>query len=71
MRQRLGLARAWLHRPALLLLDEPTAGLDAEGRERLRGMLDRHAGSAVIATHEPEWLAVGRELRLEAGRVAG
>jgi heme exporter protein A len=71
MRQRLALARAWLHRPSLLLLDEPTAGLDSEGRERLRSMLDHHMGSAVVATHEPEWFAGGRELRLDAGRVAG
>jgi heme exporter protein A len=71
LRQRLALARAWLHRPSLLLLDEPTAGLDSEGRERLRGMLDQHGGTAVVATHEPEWFAGGRELRLEAGRVAG
>jgi heme exporter protein A len=70
MRQRLALARAWLHRPSLLLLDEPTAGLDSEGRDRLRGMLDQHAGSAVVATHEPGWFAGARELRLEAGRVA-
>jgi heme exporter protein A len=71
MRQRLALARAWLHRPGLLLLDEPTAGLDAEGRERLAGMLARHGGAAVVATHEPEWFAGGRELRLDAGRVTG
>jgi heme exporter protein A len=71
MRQRLALARAWLHRPALLLLDEPTAGLDADGRGLLRAMLDQHAGAAVVATHEPEWFAGGRELRLTLGRVAG
>jgi heme exporter protein A len=70
MRQRLGLARAWLHRPTLLLLDEPTAGLDADGRELLRGMLAEHVGTAVVATHEPEWFPNGRELRLQAGRVA-
>jgi hypothetical protein len=34
-------------------------------------MLDQHTGSAVVATHEPEWFAGGRELRLEAGKVAG
>jgi heme exporter protein A len=69
MRQRLALARAWLHQPALLLLDEPTAGLDGEGRELLNGMLDEHRGAALVATHEPDRFA-GRELRLRDGRVA-
>jgi len=72
MRQRLALARATLHRPALLLLDEPTAGLDHDGRERLRQLLAAHTGAAVIATHEPEWFGqlAGGALRLEAGRAA-
>jgi len=72
MRQRLALARATLHRPALLLLDEPTAGLDEDGRARLAGLLASHDGSAVIATHEPDWFAevAGSELRLAAGKAA-
>jgi heme exporter protein A len=72
LRQRLGLARAMLHSPSLLLLDEPTTGLDEDGRERLRGVLDAHRGACVIATHEPDWftgLEHGR-LLLAAGRAA-
>jgi heme exporter protein A len=69
MRQRLALARATLHRPSLLLLDEPTTGLDEDGRGRLRGLLEAHRGTALIATHEPDWFA-GRRLHLAEGRVA-
>lgn len=39
MRQRLGIAQAILHRPNLLILDEPTNGLDPEGTKNMRQLL--------------------------------
>lgn len=43
MRQRLGIAQAILHRPNLLILDEPTNGLDPEGIKEIRELLKRLA----------------------------
>jgi ABC-type multidrug transport system ATPase subunit len=55
MAQRLGLARAILHSPELLVLDEPDAGLDEEGREILARVA---AGKTlVLATHDRELAA--------------
>lgn len=54
MRQRLGIAIALLHQPNLLVLDEPTNGLDPEGIKDLRVLLKRLAKSGVgilISSH--------------------
>jgi ABC-2 type transport system ATP-binding protein len=40
-RQRLGVAEAWIGRPDVLILDEPSAGLDPEGRREVLDLLDR------------------------------
>jgi len=50
MAQRIGLAQAVLHDPALLLLDEPAGGLDPEGRLALAGLIRDLAvrGKAVV-----------------------
>lgn len=53
MRQRLGLAQAFLGRPRLIILDEPSAGLDPQERVRLRGVMRELAQDATIllSTH--------------------
>jgi heme exporter protein A len=67
MQQRLALCRTVLHEPALLLLDEPYAGLDDAGAELLDAELGELAGrrTLLLATHDP-----GRVDRLATGRLA-
>jgi heme ABC exporter ATP-binding subunit CcmA len=55
--QRLSLARALLHSPRLLLLDEPDTGLDQEGRELIEALLVEHTaqgGTILFTTHQIE-----------------
>jgi ABC-type multidrug transport system ATPase subunit len=73
-RQRLGVARALVAGPDLLLLDEPHAGLDAAGSELLDGLIEGLRGSATIllATHDHERgrRLCGSTLTLHGGRLA-
>jgi heme ABC exporter ATP-binding subunit CcmA len=67
MRQRLGLCRVLLHRPELVILDEPFNALDDAGAALLDATLDELAGQSavVVATHDP-----GRVERLASERLA-
>jgi heme exporter protein A len=70
--QRLALARALVHSPAVLLVDEPETGLDVEGLALLDELVLARPGVTVLAaTHRPDrverW-ATGL-LRLDRGRV--
>ena len=55
MKQKLAVARAMLHRPPLIFLDEPTAGLDpvaaAALREDLRGLVESQRATVFLTTH--------------------
>ena len=72
-RQRLALARAFLARPALLILDEPTAHLDPDSRQALTAdLLEATDGDTVLfITHDRNGLdRVDQIVVLEHGRVA-
>jgi len=76
-RQRVLLARALMTDPGLLVLDEPTAGLDLTGREQLIQTLarlaeDRDAPSLIVVTHHVDEIPPGftHALLLASGRIA-
>jgi ABC-2 type transport system ATP-binding protein len=57
MRRRLNIACSLLHEPKVVLLDEPTAGVNPQSRERIYDMLEdlqRHGVSIVLTTHHLE-----------------
>lgn len=72
-RQRVGLARAMLAKPAFVVLDEPNANLDAEGEEALMRAIDAMKASGatvVLISHKPGvFRAADKMLVLRDGRV--
>ncbi len=75
MKQRLGLAAAFLHNPYLVILDEPTNGLDPVGSQRVHKIIERlrqnHGSSVLLCTHllpEVETLC-SRALVMEQGSI--
>ncbi|WP_303641648.1 AAA family ATPase [Actinomadura madurae] len=70
MRQRVGIAQALLADPQLLIVDEPTAGLDPQERIRFRTLLSQFAGrrTVLLSTHIVDDIAqTCREVAVLAG----
>ncbi|HXV62581.1 MAG TPA: ABC transporter ATP-binding protein [Vicinamibacteria bacterium] len=74
MTQRLAIARALLHRPSLLLLDEPFTGLDTVSSDRLSDRIKslRRDTTVLLTTHDVDrGVAIAdRILLMESGRIA-
>jgi len=75
-RQRVAIARALMHRPVLILADEPTGSLDSEtgaGVLDLIETLSRENGTAVLlVTHDPATTRIcDRVVRIQDGKVSG
>lgn len=73
-KQRVALARALVHAPDIVLLDEPTTGLDPVGVERLLKVLEEEVAAqriVLVVSHEPQVFQrlAPRRIALEKGKI--
>jgi putative ABC transport system ATP-binding protein len=72
--QRTAIARALVHRPSLLIADEPTGNLDTASSERVLALLhqiaDEQLATLILVTHSPEIArAAGRLIEMRDGKI--
>jgi len=73
-RQRVAIARAIVHRPRLILADEPTGALDRAAADRIAdllvGLSREHGATVIVVSHDPAVDArADRHLQLDGGRL--
>src|SRR5207302_93902 len=72
-RRRVGVAQALLHDPAVLILDEPTDGLDPNQKHEMRGIIEamRPEKAIIVSTHllEEVEAVCGRAIIIARGRI--
>lgn len=74
-RQRVSLARALVHEPQLVLLDEPSTGLDHDGMQLLRSVVEEEAkrgAIVVVITHDAAFVdgLSGKRFQMDRGRLS-
>ena len=75
MRRKLSILEALVHDPKILVLDEPTSGVDAHFAERLAELIEersRRGQTTWIASNDPDWVAgvAGRVAFVEKGKIS-
>lgn len=77
LQQRVLISRAMVNNPEILILDEPTAGVDEESKKRfgdlIQNLNDKYKITIVLVTHEIEWVEENLELdsiyQIQKGRL--